>query len=301
MKNTTNLLAHIALFSVQLLYAANFTIAKEVMPNFVLPKGIIFMRISFGLIAFWLVHLLFIKAKEINLKDIPLLILCGIFGAAVNQICFFVGLNWTKPINASIIMLITPIIVFVGAVLFFKESYRKVNIVGIIIGCLGAGLLIGYGQDISFSSNGLIGDIYVLVNATSYSIYLLIARPLLLKYHPVVIMKWVFTFGFFFALPFTYHDFIVTDWQAIPSPIWAAIAYILIGATFTTYLFNSYALRNVSPKTVGAYIYLQPILAVIIAIAAGKDQLTILKLITGILIFTGVYLASKKKKSLSNE
>lgn len=296
MKNTSNLLAHIALFSVQLLYAGNFTIAKEVMPNYILPKGVIFLRISFGLIAFWLLHLTVVKAKEVSRKDIPLLILCGIFGAAVNQICFFVGLNWTTPINASIIMLITPIIVFTGAVLFFKETYRNLNILGIVIGCMGAGLLIGYGQGISFNSKGVIGDIYVLINAVSYSIYLLIARPLLLKYHPIVIMKWVFTFGFLFAIPFTYHDFIVTDWQAIPNSIWTAIAYILIGATFLTYFFNSYALAIVSPKIVGAYIYLQPILAVIIAIAAGKDQLTLLKLMTGLLIFAGVYLASKKSK-----
>lgn len=296
MNNKSSLLAHFALFAVQLLYGANFTIAKEVMPNYILPKGIIFMRISFGMLAFWIMHWLFIKAKDVSKKDIPVLILCGLLGAAINQIFFFVGLNWTKPINASIIMLIVPIIVFVGAVLFFKETYRKINIVGIIIGCLGAGLLIGYGREINFSQDGLKGDIYVLVNAVSYSIYLLLARPLLLKYHPVVVMKWVFSFGFLFSLPFTYPDFIVTDWQAIPTSIWIAVAYILLGTTFLAYLFNAFALTTLSPKVVGAYIYLQPILAVLIAILAGKDQLTSIKIFTGVLIFAGVYLASLRKK-----
>jgi len=296
MKKTSLLLAHLALFGVQLFYAGNFTIAKEVMPDYVLPKGLIFMRVAFGLVAFWLLHLLFIKAKEISRKDVPRLILCAIFGVAINQIFFFMGLNLTKPINASIIMLTTPIIVFAGAVLFFRESFRKINILGIIIGCLGAGILISYGQNISFSQQGLLGDVYVLVNAISYSIFLLIVRPLILKYHPIVVIKWVFTFGFFFTIPFTYQDFAVTNWEAIPFPIWMGIGYILLFTTFFTYFFNSYALATLSSKVVGAYIYLQPILAVIIAMAAGKDQLTSVKIITGCMIFIGVYLASLKPK-----
>ena len=295
MKNSTIIIAHLALFIVQLLYAANYTIAKEVMPDYIAPKGIIFIRICFAVLMFWLLHAFFIKAEEIKRKDIPRLVLCGIFGVVINQICFFVGLNWTKPINASIIMQITPILVFIGTVFFLKEKFRLLNILGILIGCAGAALLIGYGQNISFSTQGLKGDLYILINAISYSVYFLIVKPLLQKYHPIVVVKWIFTFGLLFATPFTLPEMLQTEWNTLSPAIWGALAYILIGATFLTYLLNALALSRLSPKVVGAYIYLQPILATIIAVLAGKDELTTIKMITGMMIFVGVYLVSLKK------
>ncbi len=299
MGNRKILLGHLALLGVQMLYAGNYSIAKNVMPDYIEPLGIVFLRVSFGMVMFWLFQLLFIKKSEktvIQKADFPRLIACALFGIAINQMTFFIGLNWTSPINASIIMLTTPIIVFIGAVLFLKERFINLNILGILIGCLGASILIGYGNQINFNPQGLKGDLLILTNATFFSIYLLISQSLFKKYNAFVVLKWVFTFGFLLCLPFTYPVFAKANLAAIPFSIWLDVAYILVGATFLTYLFNAFALVNLPAKTVGAYIYLQPILATGIALLLGKDELTIIKIITGSLIFLGVFLASKKHK-----
>ena len=208
MEKSKLILAHLALFGVQLLYASNYTISKGVMPDYVAPLGLVMMRMFFGVAAFWMLHWFFIKAKKVDKKDLPRLFACGVFGIAINQMAFFYGLNLTTPINASIIMLIVPILIFIGSVLFLKESFTKINILGIVLGCIGAGVIIASGRAISFGQEGLRGDLFILLNASSYSVYLLIVRPLLQKYHPIVVIKWVFTFGTLVATPFILPEFL---------------------------------------------------------------------------------------------
>lgn len=297
MNQSKTILAHLALFAVQLLYGANYTIAKGVMPDFIAPLGLIMLRATFGAAAFWLIFgLAYRQHQRIQRQHLVRLAVCGLFGIAINQMCFFVGLNWTTPINASIIMLTVPIIVFVGGVLFLGERFHPINLLGIAIGCLGAGVLISYGRTVDLGGNGLLGDLFVLINATSYSIYLLLVRPLMRTYHPIVVMKWVFTFGWLFSMPFTLPPLLQTNWALIPPSIWWSVAYILVGVTLLAYLFNGFALSLLSSRVVGAYIYLQPVLAAIIALLAGEDALTPIKALSGGLIFLGVFLASKKPR-----
>ncbi len=291
-KNTT--LAHIALFMVALLYAGNFTIAKEVMPTYMAPEALILMRVLSGITLFWIFGTLFAHEK-VERKDFPLIILCSITGIAINQLFFFKGLNLTTPINAALIGLVVPIVVLIVSVIFLHEKLTLFKVVGVVLGIFGATFLILYGQQTSLNPDGWIGDILVFINAASFAIYLVIVTPLMKKYHPMTVIKWVFTFGLLFVLPFSITEFQATDWQAIPTEIWWAILYVMIGVTFLTYLFNGYALPIVSPTVVSTYIYLQPVLAAIIAISFGKDELTIQKIIASILICAGVFLVSYRR------
>lgn len=293
-------LAHLAVILVNIIYAANYTIAKEVMPTYLLPEGFILLRVTVGLLLFWLFERLFIRAT-IERKDFPRLLLCGMLGVAVNQLLFFKGLNWAAPISASLISLTIPIMVLVASAILLKESITQRKIVGITLGLSGAGLLIGYGQAIDFNAQSLVGHIFLFLNATSYGFYLVIVKPLMIKYHPLVVIKWVFTFGWFMVLPFGFEQLTEVSWSTIPTDIWWAIAYVLIAVSFLTYFFNSIALSIVSPTVVSAYIYAQPIMASIIAIGFGKDELTMLKIIAYLLIFLGVFLVSYVKPSKNME
>ena len=290
-------IAHVALFIVALIYSANYTIAKEVMPNYLQPFGFIVLRVVAGMVLFWIFHTLFVKEK-IARKDLPMLTACGVFGVAVNQLCFFKGLNWTTPINASLIMLCTPIMVLVISTLLGREKITFLKIVGVVIGATGAAILISYGQQVAVNPNGWKGDILIFVNATSYALYLVLVKSMIAKYHPITVVKWIFIFGFIMVIPFGWQDLMTTDWQAIPFNIWAAIAYVLVFVTFVAFLFNAFALSRVSSTVVSAYIYLQPILASVIAISFGKDELTVTKFIASVFIFVGVYLLSKAPKKM---
>jgi len=282
---------HIALFLVSLIYAATFSIAKEVMPVYVKPMGLIGIRVWGAILLLWITHALFVREKIRDKKDYLELLKCAVFGVAANMLLFFKGLAITTPINGAILMVTTPL--FVGFFSFFilKEKATVIKIIGLMLGVSGA-LLLLVGPKLSFSSSTLNGDIMVMLNAIIYSYYLIIAKPLLHKYNPITVIKWTFLFGGILILPFSVPELQVVEWNVIPTTIWFSILFLIAGATFLTYLLNGWALRHANSSLVGAYIYLQPILASIIAIVLGKDELTWQKVVFGALIFLGVYLVS---------
>ncbi len=282
---------HIALFLVSLIYAATFSIAKEVMPQYVKPMGLIGIRVWGAIILLWITHAIFVREKIRDKKDYLELLKCAVFGVAANMLLFFKGLAITTPINGAILMVTTPL--FVGFFSFFilNEKATIIKVLGLILGLIGA-LLLLVGPKLSFSSSTLSGDLMVMINAIIYSYYLIIAKPLLHKYNPITVIKWTFFFGGILILPFSIPELNQVEWSSISTIIWYDILFLIAGATFLTYLLNGWALRNANSSLVGAYIYLQPILASIIAIILGKDELTWQKVFFGVLIFMGVYLVS---------
>jgi drug/metabolite transporter (DMT)-like permease len=182
-------LIHVALFSVGALYAFNYIIAKEVMPVFVKPFGLIVIRVTIASVIFWIIHSIWIKEKVESRKDYFLLFRAALFGVIINQLLFFKGLSLTSPINASLIMTATPILVLISSSLILKEKITKVKLFGVFLGFSGAVLLIS-NSGFSFSGDTFQGDFMVLLNASSYGIYLVMVKPLLAKYHPLTILSW---------------------------------------------------------------------------------------------------------------
>ncbi len=286
------LAAHLALLAVNLIYGANYIIAKDVMPDYVGPLGFVFLRGVGALLLFWLLHK-FVSSERIQKGDFVRLALCGLFGVACNQLLFFSGLSLTSPINASIIMTSSPILVLVASSLLLRERITAVRISGIVLGLAGALLILLFKGEISFDSDTFLGDMFIFVNAVSYSIYLVIVKPLMRKYQPLTVIKWVFLFGFIVVAPVGFSEFSEIDFGALPNTIWIGIVYVVLGTTFLAYLLNTFALKLVSPTVVSAYIYLQPLLAAVIAIAYKGEQLDALKIVAAILIFAGVFLVSR--------
>lgn len=290
------LLAHLALLGANLIYGANYSIAKEVMPDYIQPFGFIFLRCLGATSLFWITGF-FIKEK-VNPKDLPKLALAALFGIAINQLMFFKGLNFTDPINAAVIMTSTPILVLIVASVMIKERITKTKSLGIFLGLVGTLLILLVGKKLSFSSNTFIGDLMVFLNASSYGVYLVLISPFMKKYHPLTVIKWIFMFGFLMVIPFGYSEFTEIQWHTFPTEIIWAVVFVVVGLSFFAYLFNTLALKYVSPSVVSTYIYLQPLLAAGFAIAWGKDSLDWIKVVSALLICTGVYLVSKKPKAV---
>ncbi len=297
----THIKAHLALFCVSLIFGANYIIAKEVMGDgqTVSPLALVMLRGFTGLILFWLFHFLFVR-ERIERKDIGLLMLAALLGIALNQMFFLMGLQLTTPINASLIQTSNPIMVLVASSILLGEAITKRKLTGILIGAAGAILLISYGQKVSFNLEGLKGDLMVLTNAISFSIFLVIGRKLMLKYNPITVTSWMFTFGVFYIMPFGLPPLLETQWHTLSQGTWLGIAYVLIATTFITYLFNNFALKHVSPSIVSTYMYLQPLIASILSLFLGMEKLTPTKLLAGVFIFIGVYLVSSKIKGTAN-
>lgn len=286
-----NINAHLALLAANIIYGANYSIAKAIMPEYVKPFGFVVLRGIGAVLLFWFFHAL-LKREKVERADFPKLIAGAFLGIAANQLLFFKGLSMTTPINAAIIMTSTPILVLLAASLLLKERITASKIAGIVAGIVGALLIILMGKDFSFGSETMPGDLMVFINASLFGVYLVMIKPLMKKYHPLTVNKWIFFFGLLMSLPFGWNEALEIDWTNMPMNILGGVIFVVVGLSFFAYLFNSYALTKVSPSTVSIYIYSQPVFATTIAIGLGNDSLSVLKVIAALLIFGGVYLVS---------
>ena len=288
-----NYKAHIALLFANIIYALNYGWAKDVMEGgYLEPFAFILIRAIGATLLFWIVSLFF--SERVENKDKLKLLLCGIFGVAANQLLFFKGLDQTTRINAAIIMVASPIIVALLSAILIKEKLSATRIVGILLGLTGACFIILQGESNNQGAS-LIGNLLIVLNATSYGLYLVLVKPLMKKYSPITVVKWVFTFGLIIVTPFGLTEIDTIVWE-MPNDILLKVGFVVIFTTFFTYLFNIYGVKRVSPTVVSSYIYLQPILTSIIAAFSGTETITIMMAISSIIIFIGVYLVSKPSK-----
>lgn len=284
------------LFSGALIGGLNYSISKMVMPDFVKPLSIVVSRGIVSILVFGLIHFFWVKEK-VETKDMGRIFLAALFGIAINQMSFYEGLNLTTPINASLMMTVTPIIVLlVSSMILKEEKINATKIIGVLLGTTGTVLLLlnsGRG-----TVEGLFtGDLLVLLNATAWACFLVTIKPLMHKYNPFTIVKWIFFLGFFMIIPFGYQDFIGTDWKALTPAAWWAFGFIIVFATLFNYYLNSAVLKYVNPSLAGSYIYIQPPMAAMIAIFMGKDTFDLEKSGYLIVILSGVYLVSMRKQS----
>lgn len=287
-------LAIIGATFVAMIYGSTFTIAKDVMPTYVQPFGFILIRSIGATILFWLLTF-FAPKEKIDKKDFPRIMAAAFFGVAFNQLTFFKGLSYTSPISASVIMVTAPIIVLILSAILIKERIEIKKVIGIIIGLTGTSILILYGKSIGNSSNANWGNFLVFTNAFSYAIYLIIVKKLISKYHAFTFIKWIYSFGLLFVIPFGYYEFNAIEWQSIPIDIYYKIGFVVFFTTFLAYLINLMAMKQLKPTTLSVFIYLQPLFAASFAISLGKDELNLIKITSAVLIFIGVYLVTQKK------
>ncbi|MES2746874.1 MAG: DMT family transporter [Bacteroidota bacterium] len=286
--------ALIAATFVSIIYGVTFTVAKDVMPQYVEPFGFIAMRVGGSVLLFWLVSF-FGPKEKIALGDFPRIIAAAFFGVALNMLTFFKGLSYTSPIMGAVLMVTTPIIVLILSAIIMKERMKSRKIIGIILGLAGTTTLILYGKSMVNAPNASLGNLLVFINAISYGFYLIIVKKLMDKYNAFTFVKWIYTFGFLMVLPFGWNEFNAINWAIIPNEIYWKIGFVVVFSTFFTYLLNLLSMRELKPTTVAVFIYLQPLFATIIAVGLGKDNLSLIKLLSAVLIFAGVYLVTQKK------
>ena len=128
MNNRT--LALLAALIATSIYGLNHTIAKGLMPVYIKPFGFILLRVLGAAILFWIIGIWGPK-ERIEKKDWKRIILCALFGMVINMLLFFKGLSLSTPINASIIVTISPIFVFLMSAFFIKEKITLIKYFGI--------------------------------------------------------------------------------------------------------------------------------------------------------------------------
>ena len=288
------ILALIAAIVATSIFGFNHTIAKELMPNVLSPNALLYSRVLGAAICFWFVSL-FTKRQKVELKDFKLIIICAIFGMGLNMITALNGLYNSTPINSSIITTLAPIFIFLISVILLKEKISKRKYAGVFIGFIGTLTLILLNEkSLENAPNINLGNFYLFINSISYALYFVLVKPLTEKYNMITIMKWLFLFSIFINMPFGLVEFMQVEWVEINNTSLIKIFYVVFCTTFLVYLLNLYALKNLKATTVGMFIYLQPVIGILFAIYRGADKLTVPDISSVLLVFTGVYLVSKK-------
>ena len=288
------ILALLAAIGATTIYGLNHTIMKVIMPGYIGPYGLVLLRVITASILFFGLSLFYSK-ERIEQEDYLRIFSATAFGMCLNMVFFIRGLSLSTPINSSVIITIMPIIVMLLSAIFLREKITKLKLSGILFGFAGALTLVLYGSSFTKNAPNIpLGNAMMLINAFSYGAYLVIIKPITKKYHVVTLMKWMFPMGILINLPFGSEQLLAVEWMELPwEAIWR-IGFVLLFTTFLAYLLNMYALREVPPTTIGVLTYVQPIIAIIYATFTGNDQLDGVKLLATILVFTGVYLVTKK-------
>jgi drug/metabolite transporter (DMT)-like permease len=286
--------AHISLLAANIIYGLNYSIAKAIMPESIKPFALVSLRTVSAAVLFWITSL-FMPKENVSRKELLYLFGCAFFGMVINQVLFLVGLNYTSPVNSSIIISTNPIFAFVFAALILREKITFLKGTGLAIGLSGVVLLILQNGTPDISSTTFIGDIYTLVNTISWAFYTVIIKRMVEKYHPVTVMKWTFLFAMLTTVPLGYSEWSVMEWSAISIKGWLGIGFVLVFATYLGYLLISFGLRRLSPTIVSTYTYINPVIAAYLASVLGQDRINFVMVISALLIFAGVFVVSLQK------
>ena len=295
--NRTKLQGHAAMLVTAIIFGANIPISKHLMPHWMSPWAMTYSRFAFGAVAFWLLSL-FLKTEKVTKKDMGTLFLGSMLGVGINQAAFIYGLQSTAPTDASIVVTIMPIMAMIISFFILKEPITLKKAGGVFLGLFGVLCIILSAGTTGGSSRSasIIGDLCCMLSCLSYAFFLVITRNVSKRYAPVTIMKWMFLFSAVVSFPLGYHDLMSANiFVSGTREAWYSYAYMLVGATFLTYLLIPVSQKRIRPTTIGMYNYVQPLVASIIAISIGQDQFTWIKPIAAVLIFVGVYLVTTSK------
>jgi drug/metabolite transporter (DMT)-like permease len=244
---------------------------------------------------FWLMVPFERRDRPVDRRDWLTILACALTGVTINQLLFIRGLSMTYATHASLIQLATPIMIPVFAWIFLREPIGSRRSLGLLMGVTGAALLILRRVDGSSADDVMAGNIMILLNAVSYSVYFILAKPLMAKYAPARFMRWVFTIGTCIITPIGWNEFTQADWASFTPQAWFSVGFVVIGATFLAYMFNIYALKHLDAGAIGSYIYLQPVMAAMVATLWYDEPFTFSQAISAALIFAGVYLVNQRK------
>ncbi|MFR3329097.1 MAG: DMT family transporter [Odoribacter splanchnicus] len=303
--NLMKLKGHSSMLGANVMWGLMSPVAKFVMVGgAVTPLVVTDLRITGAMVLFWMASF-FQKPERVAPKDLLKLLGASLLAIVFNQGCFIFGVGLTSPVDASIITTSMPLLAMVLAAIYLKEPITGKKVLGIAVGAAGALLLIlGSHQvsEVKAAGNHYIwGDLLVLLAQFSYALYFVLFKNFVNKYSLITIMKWMFTYAFICALPFSYNDLLHTEWKSLQGTEIGALVFIVVGSTFISYVLIVIGQKNLRPTVAGMYNYVQPLVASIVAVCWGMDTFNFVKIISVALIFGGVYLVTSSRSKAEME
>ncbi len=258
------------------------------------PMALFCLR-SFGAtILFWLWSLFSGPHEHLDKKDIWKVVIASFLGLFMTQLSFLFAITKTTAIDASIMSTLSPIMTLVISAIVINERITWSGVTGIALSLIGVLILIYNCVSIrsGADSTSIWGILGMITNTLCFASYVGIFKPLIQKYSVVTFMKWMFLFSSVMALPFSFHAFGSSNLAAVPMNVMWQIIYVVVVSTFIAYFLIPIGQKRLRPVIVCMYTYVQPVIAMVIALALGLDNLSFLKVVATILVFIGVGLVN---------
>lgn len=299
MNNTKLLSGHLAMFFSTLFFGLNIPVLKFLMPEWLSGVDATFFRVVGATILFWIVSL-FVKNDKIEKGDRLLILFSGMFGLFFFLYLFNLGVEYSSPIDISIIMTTPPVLVVIFSSILFKTKISKLKILGVIVSLAGALMLIlmGHGEG---GTRSLKGNIFGVLSAISYACYLISIKKTSAKYKPITLLRWTFLSCSIMTIPFTLMQVeIAPIWHNAPTEPILLLASVILFPTFISYLLIPIAVKRIGHELVSMYQYLIPVVATAAAVIMKLDKLHWDQPIAAVIIVLGVYITSIANKRMIN-
>jgi drug/metabolite transporter (DMT)-like permease len=288
---------HIALIAVQIMFATWPVLGKIALRT--LPSlSLVAFRVFGAAIALSAVGVATRKLGAIARSDWALLVLCSLLGVVFNQWLFVKGLSLTTAVNATLLGTTIPIFTLLVSIILGNDTASWRRIVGILVAAAGVIYLIGP-ERADFSHGA--GDLLIISNSLFYGTYIAISKRLVDRYNALTVITWIFILGSLPTLPVGAMSLAKVSVKDVPAVVWLSVAYIVLFATVVCYYLNSWALTRVPPSTVAVYIYLQPLIAFILAPLLLGEKVSPRVIIAALLVFAGVLIVTRRGRSRAIE
>lgn len=284
---------HAAVLTANVIFGLGVPVTKLLLDHWVTPMGYMASRSLFAAIIFWVISL-FMPKEKVARKDLVVILLGGLLGFVVSQTLTAECLKFTTPVYYSIIATLCPIATMLMAALFLGEKINGLKTLGVVLGIVGALIMVFANQTLSSGSNDLLGISFGFLSLATWVAYLLITRKVSQKYSAVTQMKWVFLISAVVTVPIAAAG--LGD-NALYTAAWgwdgvAEMAFIVVFATVLGYFAIPFAMRYLSATTVSVYTNLQPVVASVVAFAIAQDTLTWDKPVAGALVLLSAYIVT---------
>ena len=295
MEKNSALIGNLACFTAYAIFGFNIISCKGIANDGNITPMAMFCLRAFGATAlFWLWSLFTNPRDQIEWKDLWKVAIASFLGLFMTQFSFLVAITQTTAIDASIMSSMSPIMALVISAIVLKERITWSGVAGIALSLAGVMILIFNCVSIrsGAATTSIWGIVGMMVNTLSFASYVGIFKPLIQKYSVVTFMKWMFLFSALMSLPFSFSAFAASNLAAVPMNVMWQVIYVVVGATFIAYFLIPIGQKRLRPVVVCMYTYVQPVIAMVIALAMGLDSLNALKIAATLLVFVGVGLVN---------
>lgn len=287
-------LSHLSMIGAEVLWGISAPVGKVILAGGIAPMILTDMRLVGAALLFWIVSL-FMPREKVSRRDLGAMFVASLLAITGNQVSFLIGLEMTSPINASIIPTSLPILTMLLAAIVLREPITHLKTFGVLVGAIGAvTLIISSGTDV-MNTGSVSGDLLILFSQISFSCYLVFYKGLIARYSATTLMKWMFTFSALCVVPFTVGDIASTQWASVETQAaWGCVFYV-VGPTFLSYLLLPVGQKHLRPTVTAMYNYVQPVVAVFVAVMMGLGCLTWWNVASMLLVFGGVFMVTKSR------